>query len=104
VLTGGAFSVELVLIEASFVPVVVVLVFVSCAGTSHALAINMSAIAPKRESVLTFVLPPKEFDEYCVSLPFERSGTTVIHLRSLRGRDCTDHKFKASNTVAETIL
>jgi hypothetical protein len=48
---GGVFSVVLVVIEASFVPVVVVLV--SCAETAHMLASMTNAIAQKRENVLT---------------------------------------------------
>jgi Mg/Co/Ni transporter MgtE len=54
--------VEPLVIEASFVPVVVVVpVLVSCAGTAAAAAHATSAraIAPKRETVLTVVFLPK---------------------------------------------
>jgi hypothetical protein len=47
-----------VVIEASFVPVVVV--FVSCAETTAALARSASAITPNLETVLTVVFLPKK--------------------------------------------
>jgi hypothetical protein len=56
---GGVPSVVLPVIEASFVPVVVVLVFVCCAEMAAALATSASTMAPERERILTVVFLPR---------------------------------------------